>query len=92
MPTIVEYTDRKRAANRYPRRIVSPPHSSPCCFTTMEEVGQEEQEGRWVYRYRRCTTCGYTVRLIVRQLPDEELIAVLRKVLATSFVRNPPDF
>ena len=92
MPTIVEYTDQKRANNQYPERIVSPPHSSPCCFSTMEDLGEEEREDRWIYRYRRCPTCGYTVRLIVRQLPDQELIAQLRKTLATSFVRNVPDF
>jgi hypothetical protein len=92
MPTIVEYTDEKMAANRYPEHIVSPLRSSPCCFSTMEELGEEEQEGRWIYRYRRCATCGYTVRLIVRQLPDTALIDELRKVLATSFVRNVPDF
>ena len=39
MATIVEYTDRKVPRNRYPRRIVSPSHSSPCCFSDMEELG-----------------------------------------------------
>jgi len=92
MPTIVEYTNQKQADNRYPERIVSPTHSSSCCFSTMEDVGQDEREGRWVYRYRRCPSCGYTVRVIVRQLPDQALIAELRKILATSFVRNAPDF
>ena len=92
MPTIVEYTERKVAENRYPERIVSPPRSSACCFSRMEELGEEERDGRWVYRYRRCTTCGYTVRLIVRQLPDLDLIAELRQVLATSFQRNVPDY
>jgi hypothetical protein len=39
MPTIVGYTDRRPAENRYPHRIVSPPRSSACCFSAMEDVG-----------------------------------------------------
>ncbi len=91
MGTIVEYTDRKAAENRYPHRIISPSRSGPCCFSNMTEFGEEEREGRWIYRYRRCKHCGYTVRLIVRELPDTELIEDLRRVLATAFVRNVPD-
>jgi hypothetical protein len=45
-----------------------------------------------VYRYRRCVSCGYTVRLAVRALPDAQLIEQLQKVMATAFTRNVPDF
>lgn len=92
MGTIVEYTDRKAAENHYPERIVSPSRSGPCCFSNMAELGEEQRESHWVYRYRRCTTCGYTVRVIVREVPDTALIEDLRKVLATAFVRNVPDY
>ncbi len=92
MSTIVEYTDHKAAKNQYPKRIISPAHSSACCFSNMEDLGEEQQEGRWIYRYRRCKSCGYTVRLIVRELPDTDLIEQLRKVMATALTRNVPDF
>jgi len=48
MPTIVTYTDRKLAANRYPKRIVSPCRPAPCCFSDGEPVGSARQEGRGV--------------------------------------------
>jgi len=91
MPTIVEYTDQKAAENRYPERIVSPSRPGPCCFGQMEEIGEPCQEGAWVYRYKRCRTCGFTVRTILRQVPDAHLIAELRKLLETAFTRNVPE-
>jgi hypothetical protein len=92
MPTIVEYTDRKPPENRYPDRIVSPPRSSACCFSDMEDMGRATREAHWEYRYRRCRTCGFTVRVILRPIPDEALLAELRANLARSFVRNVPDY
>ena len=89
--TIVEYTDRKQPQNAYPDRIVSPPRSGACCFTDMEELGAPRQEGRWVYQYRRCRKCGFALRVILREIPDEALAAELRRTLANSFVRNVPD-
>ncbi len=91
MPTIVEYTDQKQPENRYPTRIISPPHSGICCFSDMEEIGELQREGRWEYVYKRCRKCGFAVRVIVREVPDEALIADLRKTLAVSFQRNVPD-
>ena len=91
MPTIVTYTDREPAANGYPQRIVSPCRPGPCCFTDMEEVGTARQEGRWVFQYRRCRQCGFTVRVILREIPDTVLAEQLRQILATAFVRNVPD-
>jgi hypothetical protein len=92
MATIVEYTDQKPPENQYPARIISPLRSGPCCFTEMEEIGTSQQDSRWLFQYRRCQKCGFTVRLIVRELPDEALAAELRRTLETSFVRNVPDF
>ncbi len=92
MPTIVEYTDKKHPENRYPTRIVSPSHSGSCCFSDMEEIGTPQREGHWEYVYRRCKTCGFAVRVIVRELADEALIKELRNILEVSFQRNVPDF
>jgi hypothetical protein len=91
MPTIVEYTDKKQPENLYPTRIISPPHSGPCCFSDMEEIGELQQEGHWEYLYKRCRTCGFAVRVIVRELQDEALVTELRKILEVSFQRNVPD-
>ncbi len=92
MATIVEYTDTKPPQNLYPSRIISPPRSGACCFSDMEMIGEPHQEGNWMCQYKRCRTCGYAVRLVVRELPNEALIADLRKILEVSFQRNVPDF
>ncbi len=90
MATIVEYTDRKKPQNLYPRRIISPARPKPCCYSDMEEIGTSHDTVRWVYRYKRCRHCGFTVRVIVRAIPDEAAVAQLRRILATSFERNSP--
>jgi hypothetical protein len=92
MPTIVEYTDTQSPQNQYPYHIISPSHASPCCFAAMEAVGPAEPGARWVSQFKRCRTCGFTVRVVVRELPDEGLLASLRKILSTSFQRNVPDY
>jgi hypothetical protein len=92
MATIVEYTDRKEPKNLYPQRIISPPRSGPCCFSDMEEIGTSLEEGRWVYQYKRCRQCGFTVRVILREIPDATLMAELRETLALAFQRNVPDY
>jgi hypothetical protein len=91
MPTIVTYTDREPARNQYPQRIVSPRRPGPCCFTDMAEVGSAQHDGRWEFQYRRCRQCGFTVRVVLREIPDTALAAELRRILARSFVRNVPD-
>jgi hypothetical protein len=58
----------------------------------MEEVGRAQQDGRWEYRYRRCRECGFTVRMIIREIPDVALIGELKRTLENSFQRNVPDF
>jgi hypothetical protein len=58
----------------------------------MEELGTSRQETRWVYQYKRCRTCGFTVRLILHEVPDAILLAELRRTLETAFQRNVPDY
>ena len=92
MSSIVEYTNGKPAENLYPVRIISPRKSGACCFSDMEMVGETHAEGRWVFQYPRCRKCGFAVRVILRQLPDEELMAAVRMDFATVFVRKLPEF
>ena len=91
MVTIVTYTDHTPPQNHYPHQIVSPSHPSPCCFFDMEGVGTAQTEQRWLFQYQRCRQCGFTVRVILREIPDSALTAALRKTLARSLVRNVPD-
>jgi len=91
MPTIVEYSDEKPPMNRYPHQIISPPRASACCFSDMEELGTPQQDGHWVYQYRRCRQCGFAVRVILREIPDTTLANSLRESLARAFVRNVPE-
>ena len=91
MPTIVTYTDREPASNQYPQRIVSPSRPKSCCFTDMEEVGLAHRDERWEFQYRRCRQCGFTVRVLLREIPDTALAAELRQILTNAFVRNVPD-
>jgi hypothetical protein len=87
MATIVEYTDAKPPLDWYPKRIVSPTRSGSCCFSDMSDLGNRERDGNWEFGYRRCKTCGFTVRFVTRMLPDEELLAQLRCDLAASLSR-----
>ena len=91
MATIVEYADDKAPQNLYPYRIISPSRSGPCCFSDMEEIGGSRRDERWMYQYKRCRTCGFTVRVIVCGLPDL-LLASNCELLAAAFQRNAPVF
>ncbi len=86
--TIVEYTDQRRPLNHYPEKIVSPSHSRPCCFSRMREIGKPQEDTRYVFQYRRCQTCGFTVRFILREIPDVVLADSLRKTLTLAFSRG----
>ncbi len=86
MPTIVTYTDGQPPRNDFPRRIISPTRSSPCCYSPMEVLGTASREGGWEYTYRRCRSCGFTLQVFVRPLPDQAEIAKLQKLFAS--VRN----
>ena len=69
MANIVEYDERRATLNAYPDRIISPPHPSECCFSSMEQVGDVEEDGSWLFIYKRCRTCGYTVRHFLMMSP-----------------------
>ncbi len=69
MGSIVQYDERKAAVNAYPDRIISPTHPSNCCSFGMEQVGNKEEDGNWLYVYKRCRTCGYTVRHFLMMSP-----------------------
>lgn len=88
MATIVEYTDRKPPQNRYPKKIISPSRSGPCCFAEMEEIGRPQEAEQWEFRYKRCRKCGFTIRVILRERLDVVLVARLRETLAHAFERN----
>ncbi len=83
MPTMVEYRDSTPPVNEYPHRIVSPTRPGPCCFHSMAFVSTELAEGFTVFRYKRCLRCGYTVRRILREVPDPALVEALRHDLAS---------
>ncbi len=90
LPTLVTYTDAMPPQNQFPRRVISPTRSGPCCFTDMAALGKPRRNDRYEYEYRRCQTCGFTLRVIVRYLPDKARMTDLRKVFATTLTRNMP--
>ncbi len=87
MRTLVEYTDRLAPLNAYPHRLISPTHPGPCCHCSMAFLSEELRDGQVVFRYKRCLQCGYTVRHILREVPDVALLAALRQELAVAFSR-----
>lgn len=83
--TIVEYSNRKQAGNYYPDRIISPPAPSGCCTIGMEQVGDEEREGEWIFVYMRCRGCGYTVRrFMYNTAPSPDLFSQLLELASDS--------
>jgi len=84
MATIVTYTDREPAANRYPHRIVSPVDRD-MLLHRHGGAWSPQHEGCWVFQYRRCRQCGFTVRLILSEIPDSALVEELRQILSNSF-------
>jgi hypothetical protein len=71
MRTIVEYSATKRPVNRFPRHIVSPPAPKACCEKSMEQLGEVQEDGHRRYFYKRCRSCGFTVRHFLAPAPDE---------------------
>ena len=90
MPTIVEYTDTQAPRNQYPHWVISPSHARPCCVSHMEALGRPRRGDHWLYQYKRCRTCGFTVRVVLHEIPDAALVASLQKALSTAFRRNTP--
>jgi hypothetical protein len=54
----------------------------------MVSVGTPQADSRWVFQYRRCERCGFTVRRVVRELFEEAERVKLRLALAHTFVRE----
>lgn len=88
LASIVEYTDDVAPANEYPERIVSPRRAAPCCALRMVNLADPQEANGWLFQYRRCPRCGFTVRRILRAIPDEALLAALRRTLAHAFERE----
>lgn len=82
MTTIVMYRDDQPPINHFPKRIISPTRSGPCCLSGMEDLGVVWRQGQWEYAYRRCRTCGFTVRGIGRYVLDDDEIAKFQKRFA----------
>ena len=70
MATIIEYTDQKRPANSYPKRIISPLTPRSCCYSKMEQIGVEQHEEGWSFIYKRCKKCGFAVRYVTARNPQ----------------------
>jgi hypothetical protein len=87
-PSIVQYADGAVPSNDYPARIVSPRRAAVCCAFGMVNIGGPQEASGWLFQYRRCQWCGFTVRRILRAVPDKALLAQLRRALAHSFVRE----
>ena len=62
MDNIIEYRDDRAPENDYPRRIISPTAPSACCMDHMEQIGHGGFDANWRFFYKRCRTCGFTVR------------------------------
>ncbi|MBI2884100.1 MAG: hypothetical protein HYY11_09410 [Candidatus Methylomirabilis oxyfera] len=62
MAIIVKYATDQTARNNFPYEIVSPPYPSRCCLNRMKRMGALQQEEERQFYYRRCETCGFTVR------------------------------
>ncbi len=75
MKTIVTYSSSQRPVNAYPERIISPLRPGICCLTHMERIGDLEEEDGVPFAYKRCRSCGFTVRWF----PEEAQRAGLRK-------------
>jgi hypothetical protein len=74
MPPIVTSTDEPPPTNRYPQGIASPPRARACCFAEMEWLDAPQRDARGVYQDRRCPRCGFTVRVILHEIPDTTLL------------------
>jgi hypothetical protein len=62
MATIVKYSTDHAARNNYPHKIISPPFPSRCYGGRMARMGALQGEDERKFYYRRCETCGFTVR------------------------------
>ncbi len=79
MPTIVVYTEDKKAVKMTRDRIVSPLNPGPCCSTHMKPIGKPQQENVLTFQYKRCQHCGYTVRVFSTVKPDKRFRELLKE-------------
>ena len=70
MATIVEYTDKKKPTNAFPKWIISPLGPGICCYSEMEQIGGEQREEGWSFIYKCCKKCGFTVRHVIARDPQ----------------------
>ena len=89
VPPAVEFGPRTAGEPLTLLSVVSPTREAPCCSSHTVVIGTIVANRRFSYQYSRCTVCGFTVRQVVKALPDPELVAQLREQLKTSFTRNP---
>ncbi len=60
---IILYSDKEEPKNDYPRKIVSPPLSSPCCTEgNRVSVGSVREVEGFKFCYRICQECGHAVK------------------------------
>ncbi len=88
MGTIGEYTDQRRPVDHYPERIVSPTSPSPCCSSFAELIGSPQTDTRFVFQYKRCRVCGFSVRALREEVPDADLVANLQKHFSVMFEKK----
>ena len=89
MPSLVPYTNQEPPANRYRHRIIAPPRAGVCGVSAMAWL-DARRDVRGVYQDRRCRRCGFTVRVLLREIPNTALATTLRESLAHAFVRTVP--
>ena len=60
---IIQYSTEESPLNDYPRKIVSPPRSSPCCTdANRETVGSVREVEGFKFCYKICGKCGHAVK------------------------------
>ena len=60
---IIVYTHTEEPQNDFPRKIISPPTSSPCCNDQNRiSVGTPKEVDGFKFQYRICEECGHAVK------------------------------
>ncbi len=90
MKTIVTYSSSKRPINDYPKRIISPLTPGICCLTHMEKIGGLEEEEGLPFAYKRCRSCGFTVRWFPEEVIRVDFQKVVDQAVARRVGRSAP--
>ncbi|PWB47296.1 MAG: hypothetical protein C3F12_04785 [Candidatus Methylomirabilota bacterium] len=80
MATIVKYSTERRARNSFPYEIISPPFPSRCCSRRMARVGAVQEEDEEKFYYRRCESCGFTVREFLSTLDPKRSVGAATSI------------